>query len=626
MKKNINKKNLVYLLILLFIPILLEFFLSNIGLIINNVPKTINYIDISKLNLHDFETNNNKLISTTTNASFTYNLKKKYVKKFQLNYNSKNNIKYTLIVDGYNAYGNKITKKTKYVNSNHTNLISKNLNMYVNKITIKINEKNVGIENIKINNQLSFNLDRYFFILLLTLSIIICINFYIKKDNRLYILYFIVTILAGISFIVVEPNLATITWDEAIHYNSTNGLLKGKFVNISEADFLITDIGITFPSSYEEKKNLSGAINRLDFTIMNKLIGTNIIPYSNYVFIPSALGRNIFKLAKFKPTLCLKVGKLINLLIFAFIFSYAIKIAKVGKRSLFVLGLIPTTVFQAISYSKDSFIIACITLSMVVFINIISDKKEKIDFKNIFLFTVPLLIACFAKAIYCPLLLLMLFIPRNKFISKKLCYLTKIIIFILFILMMSTFGINVITNADNMGDIRGGHTNVAEQANLIINHPVTFIKICFKNIIDTIGLLFNEDDGLIFFAYLSGSKWKLSLIILLLLIFTIFTNYNSKDEEKNYVSGINKFLIFVFSIGIFIGISLALYLTFTEVGKLRIEGVQSRYYLPLLYPIIIIFISTKIKSNYDKYKINMVVSTLSTIVMFLSILVVCKIC
>lgn len=626
MKRYINKKNIIYLLVLLFVPLFLEFFISNIGIIINKESTKIYPVDINKLEVNGFDIENNQLISNKEKALFSYKINKQYIKKFQLNYHSMENVEYKITIDGYDENGQKVKRKKGYSHSKYTNLISKNLNMIVEKITIEVNKKDVHLENIRIDNRISFCKVRYLFILLLILSLIICINFYINKDKRLYLLYFIISLLAGISFILVEPNLATITWDEAIHYNSTNEILKGKYAEVKESDLLITDHSISLPSSDEERKNLSGAINNLDTVVTYKLVGTNIIPYSRYVYVPAAIVRNIFSIFKLKPTLLLKIGKLINLLLFIFMMSYAIKLSKIGKRTLFILGLIPTTIFQAISYSADSLIIAGITLSMVIFINLVVDKEEKVNLKNIFLFTIPLLAASFAKAVYCPLLLLLLFLPKSKFNSKKLCIQTRMIIIALFVLMMSTFGIGVLTNASSMGDVRGGHTNFSEQAHIIMNHPFTFIKVCSKNIIDTFTLLF-KGDGFIFFAYLSGTKWQLSYILLFLLIFTIFTNYNSKEEEKYQISKFHKLLIFIVILGIIFGISLALYLSFTEVGKLKIEGVQSRYYLPLLYPMIALLFSTKIKSKYNENKLNLTISTITTIVIFLSIfeLVICKI-
>ena len=64
----------------------------------------------------------------------------------------------------------------------------------------------------------------------------------------------------------------------------------------------------------------------------------------------------------------------------------------------------------------------------------------------------------------------------------------------------------------------------------------------------------------------------------------------------------------------------ALYLSFTPVGSLVINGVQSRYFIPLILPLLIIINTNKIKTNFNKERLYYVYIILLTIISFYPIL------
>lgn len=627
MKEKISHKNIGKLLLIILFPLLLELFFSNIHLISNKVRQKIEPIDYADISLKNFTLEEDKLVAKKEKAQLVIKVPKKYIQKLQLNYTSPSNVGVKFVIEGYSKNKQKFKTTLTSNYSKYNNLISKNINEKITKITITTDCKDVSFSNIQINNKGYFNWNRYFLFLMLTISTIIIVQYRKKEDHKLYQLYIALSFLAGLTLIYCLPNIATITWDEAIHYNNTNEILKGKTAEIKESDIILTDNSISYPSSYEESKNLSGTINQYNTIAAYKLIGTNIIPYAKFVYTPSAIFTRIGDLLRLSPTILFKLGKLINLIIYIALFAYAIKICKFGKRTLFVLGLIPLSLFQATTYSADSLIIAAITLSMTEFINIIVDKKSKMNLKSALTFILPLLAACFAKAVYCPLLLLVLFLPNDKFRNKKTSYAFKGLIFCLFLLMMSTFGLGMLTNASNMGDSRGGHTNFAEQMRVILHDPLGFINICLINITTTFAkLLSGKNEGLIFFAYLGGSEYNIAYIVVFLLFFTVFTNNNEKNKCE--ISLPYKILILILNLGIIFGISLALYLSFTEVGAAEIAGVQSRYYVPLLYPLLIILSSSKIYSNFKTKSLNFWISIISNSVIYIAIfeLILYKLC
>ena len=82
---------------------------------------------------------------------------------------------------------------------------------------------------------------------------------------------------------------------------------------------------------------------------------------------------------------------------------------------------------------------------------------------------------------------------------------------------------------------------------------------------------------------------------LIYLLFVTFTNYISK---KRISKGI-KAVLGVLLVGMYVLIPTALYLSFTEVGSSTIEGVQPRYYICLLLPLLLILTPNKKRKKID---------------------------
>ena len=60
----------------------------------------------------------------------------------------------------------------------------------------------------------------------------------------------------------------------------------------------------------------------------------------------------------------------------------------------------------------------------------------------------------------------------------------------------------------------------------------------------------------------------------------------------------------------------ALYLSFTEVGKTVIAGVQARYYLPFIFVLYLCFHNDKINVKFNKCKYQMTIMALSIGMLF----------
>ena len=449
---------------------------------------------------------------------------------------------------------------------------------------------------------------------ILTVFLVICYKKF--KYNNIAILYSIIAALVGSAMIIASPCVAQISWDEAIHYSNTNNMFRGLSAEQMEYDNIISSTGISFPETYEENQNVIKTINKSDTYSYDILIGTHVIKFDNIIYVPMALVRRVAEIIGVSPSIVFYIGKFVSLIIFILVMTYSIHIAKVGKTSLFVLGLIPITVFHAISYSRDGLIIAGITLSMVAFINIIVDKKSKVDFKFVALFILPLLIACLGKPNYFPLFLVALFIPKDRFKNNKQKVIFSFLLLMITLLVVSTFGVDLIFNNLIMGDSRGaGHISVAEQIDVVLHNPIGFINIFIKSFLSTFFSIFSNHITTL--GYLGNSSYSLGYVFVISLIISLFVKTNSEEEIS--VQGRYKLLLLFISAVVIFGINLALYLEFTAVGSNYIDGVQFRYYLPLMYMLIVCIITPKIKSTFNYKNVIFGISLACTIALYIII-------
>ena len=615
MKKIKENKGFILtgIILIIIISLIAEIIIGNLGTTINKVKKEDQLINVEDLELKNFTLNEDGIISQSDKNSFTIKLNKKYVEKFKFNYKANDNPKFRITVKGYNNNNKRIKVTKESTHTVYSNLVEKKIDFKVEEIKVTTYNKDVTINNITIDNSPIFNVIRFIVILffLLTIFVIVCYRKF--KFNNLAILYAFIATLIGITMICASPCIAAVSWDEAIHYNNTNSLFRGISAEQKGYDYIISSPGISLPTTYEENTRFKEVVNNEKDLVYEILVGTNVVAFDNIIYIPMSLTRRAAELVGFSPTFQFYLGKIVCLLVFVLLMAYSIHIAKYGKTMLFTLGLLPLLIFQAISYSKDGLIVAGITLSMVAFMNVIVDKNSKVDFKFVFLFIVPMLIACLAKPNYFPLFLLGLFIPKDRFKDIKQKRLFNIIVVIITLLVLSTFAVQLVFNNSNMGDSRGeGHVSVSEQIKVIVHNPINYLNIWTKNVLNTFSRLFSNNISSV--GYLGNSTYYLGNVFIILLFFSLFVK--EKEEENKVLPGIYKLLLLFTLLVILFGISLALYLEFTAVGTNLIDGVQPRYYLPLVYLLLGCLITPKIKTTFNRDNAVFGIALLSTIAFY----------
>ncbi|MGN1268510.1 MAG: DUF2142 domain-containing protein [Candidatus Aphodocola sp.] len=577
-------KYTILLLVFVMISIVFELLIFNHELL---------FLDDSKkiIEIKDYQEEINDYSKT-----ISFYLENQYVNKLRLIYQSEEKVKFTLNYKEEDYYHNFKNRKIEDSFDNEVEEAVNNIRSKVKYVEILYEtDSNLKIDSIIVDNELELNMFRIFFMTMCFILVYVLYRFY-KKDGNVYNLhrYFVlVGLLIGVTIIVLQPATTYYSWDDQIHFLNVYEIFdaNGKW-DVGEVAMIDSEpVGRDSISSIEEQVNMNEYLN-IDEAGNYMSFRSRFIPYNKIAYLPSAIGFHLCKIIKLPFVVCFKVGKFMNLLAYLLIFGYAIKIATSFKRFLVVLGLIPTNLFLATQYSYDPAVVSGLTLGIILLYNVITNKESKVDFKFMILFIGSMLYGCFPKAVYAPFILLFLLIPKDKFKSKKLCNYAKVGIIIITILMMATFVLPTVSST-TAGDPRGGATSVTDQLKLILTNPIGYIKVLKDTMIDEFFNNFIGKKAIINFSYMKEPSDNLYYIYLLLIIIVGIVE-NFKDENFKKFS---RLFSFVLLMGVVVLIWTALYLSFTPVGLTTINGVQARYFLPLLLPL---FLCIKPKNMYLK--------------------------
>lgn len=90
----------------------------------------------------------------------------------------------------------------------------------------------------------------------------------------------------------------------------------------------------------------------------------------HYQYLAGAVGITIGRLLKLGPVPTLLLGRLLTLILFVIMISYAIKKTPVGKMAMFVLSMLPICLQQSMSYSYDAILIPVVFITVALSIRL----------------------------------------------------------------------------------------------------------------------------------------------------------------------------------------------------------------------------------------------------------------
>lgn len=294
--------------------------------------------------------------------------------------------------------------------------------------------------------------------------------------------------------------------------------------------------------------------------------------------------------------------RIMNIIIYLVLGYYTIKFLPFGKLLMLVYLCIPMMLHQAASVSPDGFMNGMALLFIAYSMKLLFTKNdEAYTMKEKVIYFVLALLATLNKAAYMPLIFIAVLLIFNKKhpINKK----DKIFMFATICIMVAlTAGWYLIGNRytdtrDIVVNIKGA--NSSEQLKFVMSNPKHFLKLLFD-------CLWNNKT-LFTYQALGSQLGYLDINVdtfftTFYLILLLFAPFVEKSEFK--LAKFQKLWLLLITLGIASITCFAMYLGWSRPGLEFIDGVQGRYFLPVLILPLLCLIP---KDNYLKFKHTLLV-------------------
>jgi uncharacterized membrane protein len=588
-------------------------------------------LDLSKVELSGFELIDGELVCTEKGISHSadvpgiiIHMDKQYIGKLRFHFDSWSKLRAVISIDSYTGYGDPLLKEIEDNNNIVYSESVVNIRNQTNKIKISFPDFNqdadsdasLKISDITLDNRVSLSVVRMAFVCIAAFLILFLIFFKETVTNHIERVFVVFAVAMGLILTVALPE-HKIGWDEEIHFNRAYSLSEAMIGH--DQALAYPAIHLLMVNSYQNWPDDRAGSKEEHFQEIHYLNANgvyweredsednyhelNIPGMATIGYIPQALMLLFAKLFRLPFALVYLAGRLGNLFLYSIVMYFAIKKMPIGKRILTAISLLPTLMFLTGVYAYDIMVYAFIALSIAYILHELLHEEQKITYKNYIIICASMVIGCASKAVYIPLILLMLFLPKAKFKDKKQMYIMKGIIAGVFLAMMATF---VLPSAggEMAGDERGGElTSVSGQLRMIFRYPFAYAAILLKSIKDTLGAYVFGTESLGYMGHMLMVRFQYFIPIFLGVIMVTDTAKDKAMKLKIQYKAVSAVLI----LGVMSLIWTALYLSFTSVGATVIQGVQGRYYLPLLPLIYLILNTDKIQNHIPERIYNILV-------------------
>lgn len=296
--------------------------------------------------------------------------------------------------------------------------------------------------------------------------------------------------------------------------------------------------------------------------------------YAPIPYLPAALAIGAGRNFGVGPLGLFYLGRFSNALAAMLITCVALRLFPAGRETALVIALLPMTQFMTASLSPDATTIACAMLFTATLARFLTDSAWPA--KRMLVAFASGAVMCSVKAVYVPLLfaglgtILVRERLANRGIRRALVQqlaAAGIIIVLLGVWLGSNFTVG--THSQAGVDIGG-------QITFLRYHPEQFFVTVLRSFYMKAEFLSVSTVGMLGWLNLPLSNWVYGALALAILL----SAYVGSCAPSLPISVV-AWLVLVAAASVLL-IELALYLTWTPVGSLMVEGVQGRYFIPAL--------------------------------------------
>ena len=393
-------------------------------------------------------------------------------------------------------------------------------------------------------------------------------------------------------------------WDEQIHFKTVYQLSFGKGqVKVNDTYWKMCD-RLTKDSydTLEEKQLFTQYLNDKYHSNEQWIDNETKLSYNNLAYLIQAAAVWMGRKLNFSFNRLFMLGKWTNLLTYVFCMFWSVRLMPKRKELVAALALVPTQIFVATTYTYDVIVHSLLVFGVVLWLKIILENDTKNMYRYLIGSMLAIGIGSLSKLVYIPIILLCCFIPKEKFLKERHYKIFKGMIIACLVLGLMAFIVPTVlfTMRDQvgiLGDPRGGDTDVVRQLQSVLAHPLSYFKILMQEMISDFGRFFAGNAGLAFFGRMNelGYQWVYVTVAWILGVTFVQREGERIELKKSY-----KVLLSVVLFIVMCFIWTAMYLSYTPVGESVINGVQPRYYYPLMLPLMLLCSNQVLLVKTDK--------------------------
>lgn len=365
----------------------------------------------------------------------------------------------------------------------------------------------------------------------------------------------------------------------------------GSFITQDQADFINNYYG-RFQGLGTEKYSFGEAyfLSHLNYTGNQRIFyGSDLSAINPAAYIIQSSGvfiaQNLFNITS--PYNLLIWAKLFNLVFFIIMTRIAILKTPVFRNTMFLIALMPMTMYQCSSASYDCAVISG-TFLLFAYASklILSDDDYRVSKEDIFAVCFSCAFIFSAKIAYAPLVLILLAVNRKKFGNLKryiMCICSVIMTGIVFYVIPTA-----ITNFFTSG-ISSEAPIVVQQHEYILSHIGLMPGVIIRTARDSLPFWINGFFGILGGLDINFPQPFIYLYLIVLLIYGV-TEMCMAGKANLPV----RILSFIGVSAFYAGTAMAMYAGWTplvtgEVGGEYFTGIQGRYFIPVALYVLIIF-------------------------------------
>lgn len=471
-------------------------------------------------------------------------------------------------------------------------------------VSVDSGETRFTIDSIAVDNTLTINWLRVFFMCSVCVILWFFVFFYRTAVTKLHISFLVIALTIGINLALATP--AWYGLDEGAHYirayqfaNFNLGFdheEKLNWINEIEDFFFYTGNVNPTHNTYDEREAFLRSYDTEEYGLQEYFPTTA----ATYPFVPyffAGLGILVAKLLGMPFVYTFYAGRIFNVLGYALICFVAVRTAKLGKRLLFLMSLLPYALFSAGVYTADTLTLSFAVLSIALYGNMMVAEDGSLDYKLPVGFGLCCAAMAMCKLPYAPLCILALTVPPKKFRSVKHAVQNFVLVFgVVGVVCVAT----LLFGADK-GIIQWYQPgmSIVGQVKFILTHPFQYTGIMLSHV------LANWQDYLFGFTWEMGycgdvSMFWAMLTILGLAVAALF----DYEPENSALTLLPKAACVAAAACSWALVLTALYVSYNVVGAEWIAGVQGRYFYPLVLPILLLLKNTKLGAGIREQHFN----------------------